>query len=322
MDMDLAQPLFLLLLPLPWLWLRLALRHAPGEESGGLCLRHPQLAVLATAAAPGLRTPARLRALAFCLLLLALSQPRLAGEWITPPPDGRDIALVIDTSLTMSLDDFSLEGRKATRLAVLKVLLDRFIAARGSDRFALLAFGSEAALLTPPTFDQAHVRAQLRRLQVGIAGNHTALGDALGLALQHLKQQRGLRPAVILVSDGEPSNTGDLTPAEAVAVARASGAAIHTLQVGSDLFAQGRRATVETEPQPALADIARLTGGQHWDVRSTDDASRVIAAISALEQTVARPVAGREQREAYWLPLLMGAACLLLAQLWLLRRTA
>lgn len=320
--MELAQPLVLLLLPLPWLWLRRALRQAPEDAGGGIRLRHPQLDSLATAAAPAARAPALLRALAFSLLLLALAQPRLAGEWITPPPQGRDIALVIDTSLTMSLDDFTLDGRKATRLAVLKALLDRFIAARGSDRFALLAFGSEAALLTPPSFDHAHVRAQLQRLQVGVAGNHTALGDALGLALQHLRQQRELRPAVILVSDGEPSNTGDLTPAEALAVARASGAAIHTLQIGSDLFAQGRRASAESDPQPALADIARLSGGQHWDVRSTADASRVIAAISALEQTLARPAQGREQHEAYWLPLLLGAACLLLAQLWLLRRRA
>lgn len=316
--MELAQPLFLLLLPLPLLWTWLALKRGAQGEAGTWLLRHPHLAG-GSAAPPSPYLPLALHGAAFLLLVLALAQPREIGQWITPPPEGRDIALVIDTSLTMSIDDFSLQNQKATRLAVLKEVLGRFINQRISDRFAILAFGTEAALLTPPTFDRAHVLAQLNRMQVGMAGDNTALGDALGLAIKHLQQQK-LRPAIILVSDGEESNTGDMTPAEAVAVARQLGVAIHTLQIGSNLFAVGRAAVQEKDPQPGLADIARLSGGQHWFVKSTEDAVAVVRDIDRLEKTLARPAQSREIREWYWLPLAAAVVCMLLARALLIRR--
>jgi Ca-activated chloride channel family protein len=316
--MDFAQPLWFLLLPLPLLWAALAWKRGAHGEAGAWLLRHPHLAG-GSAVPPSPVLPLLLHTLAFLLLVAALAQPRERGRWITPPPEGRDIALVIDTSLTMSIDDFALQNQKATRLAVLKDVMGRFIEQRAADRFAILAFGSEAALLTPPTFDRDHVLAQLKRLQVGMAGDNTALGDAMGLAIKHLQQQK-LRPAIILVSDGEPSNTGDLTPAEAVAVARQLGVAIHTLQIGSSLFAAGRAPVPEKDPQPELADIARLTGGQHWFVRSTDDAVNVVRDIDRLEKTLARPARHREVREWYWLPLATAAMCMLLARMLLIRR--
>lgn len=316
--MELAQPLFLLLLPLPLLWAALAWKRGAQGEAGAWLLRHPHLAG-GSSAPPSPVLPLALQVLAFLLLVIALAQPREIGRWIAPPPEGRDIALVIDTSLTMSIDDFTLQNQKATRLAVLKAVLGRFVEQRSADRFAILAFGSEAALLTPPTFDSDHVLAQLGRMQVGMAGDNTALGDALGLAIKHLQQQK-LRPAIILVSDGEPSNTGDLTPAESVAVARQLGIAIHTLQIGSNLFSAGREPTAEKDPQPDLADIARLTGGQHWFVKSTDDAERVVKDIDRLEKTLVRPARHREVREWYWLPLAAAVICMLLARGLLIRR--
>lgn len=316
--MDFAQPFWFLFLPLPLLWVALARKRGAHGEAGAWLLRHPHLAG-GSSAPPSPLLPLLLHTLAFLLLVTALAQPRERGRWIMPPPEGRDIALVIDTSLTMSIDDFALQNQKATRLAVLKEVLARFIEQRTADRFAILAFGSEAALLTSPTFDRDHVLAQLRRLQVGMAGDNTALGDAMGLAIKHLQQQK-LRPAIILVSDGEPSNTGDLTPAEAVAVARQLGVAIHTLQIGSSLFAAGRVPLQEKDPQPELADIARLTGGRHWFVRSTEDAVNVVRDIDRLEKTLARPAQHREVREWYWLPLSAAALCMMLARMLLIRR--
>lgn len=320
--MELAQPLVLLLLPLPVLLAWLSLRHEAPGNGGGWLLRHPHLARAdAPATPPGPRLPVVLHLLALLLLLVALAQPREVGDWITPPPEGRDIALVVDTSLTMSIDDFSVGQRKATRLAVVKDVLARFVEARSADRFAILAFASEVALLSPPSFDRRHVQAQIGRLQAGMAGDNTALGDALGLAIKHVKPQK-LRPAVILVSDGEPSNAGDMTPAEAVAVARQLGIAIHTVQVGSDLFAAGRVAVEDKDPQPDLQDIARLTGGRHWFVRAADEAATMARDIDRMEKTLAPPARRREVREWYLLPLLLAALLLAAARVLVIRRQA
>ena len=146
--MDFAQPLWFLLLPLPLLWAALAWKRGAHGEAGAWLLRHPHLAG-GSAVPPSPVLPLLLHTLAFLLLVAALAQPRERGRWITPPPEGRDIALVIDTSLTMSIDDFALQNQKATRLAVLKDVMGRFIEQRAADRFAILAFGSEAAPRNP-----------------------------------------------------------------------------------------------------------------------------------------------------------------------------
>lgn len=315
--LELAQPLWLFPLPLVIAWIWLAWYRPVRHQAASLVLNHPGLGpAAADREAEPARWPLLFEALALALLLLALAQPREVGKWIIPPPEGRDIVLVIDTSQTMSIDDFQVAGKKAERLAVLKAVLARFVQARAGDRFGVLAFGSTAATLTPPTFDHAHVIAQIGRLQIGMAGDNTALGDAVGLAVRQVRQSR-LRPAVILVSDGAESNSGDLTPAEAVAVARQLGVAVHTLRIGGDPFAAGRTAAASyfvSDSQPGLAEIARLTGGHHWLVKSTDDAERVIRDIGQLEPTLVRPARHRQTHEWYWLPLVLAAVLLSLVR--------
>jgi Ca-activated chloride channel family protein len=319
--MELAHPYFLLLLPflLAWPWWR-SLRQdrdavAPLWGSGWM-LRHPHLDAGSLDARQKRSSGLWFHMLAYALIALALAQPRQIGAWIIPPPDGRDIALVVDTSLTMSIDDFTLHGRKIERLAMLKDVMGQFIQDRPDDRFAILAFGSKAALLTPPTFDHALAIAELNRLQVGMAGPNTALGDALGLALKHL-QSRKLKPVIILVSDGGDSNTGDMTPAEAVAVARSMHVAVHTVQIGTDLFAAGRPVAADSsqarDVQPGLAEISRLTGGHFWFARDTQTTQQIVHDVGEMEKTLARPALHRQVREWYWLPLLLAAICLVFA---------
>jgi Ca-activated chloride channel homolog len=182
-------------------------------------------------------------------------------------------------------------------------------------------FGSEVATLTPPTFDRAHVAAQIQRIQVGMLGDDTALGDALGMALKQVRTRR-LRPAILLVSDGADNNAGTLTPAESMAVAHQAGVAIHALQFGSDPYAAARTARMDPDPQPGLADLARLTRGQYFSIASADDAARVIRAIDALEPTLARPAQQRQVREWYWLALALAAVLLVWARWMASRRSA
>jgi Ca-activated chloride channel family protein len=327
-----AQPLWLLLL-LPvagWIWL--AWRRTSADTQGGdapaVVLNHPALPLgeVGRLSAPSLHRPLMLRALAFALLVLALAQPREVGDWIKPPPEGRDIVLLIDTSLTMSIRDFIQDGHEVERMAVLKNTLSQFIQGRSGDRLGVIVFGSEVATLTPPTFDRAHVMAQIQRIQVGMAGPDTALGDALGMALKQVRTRR-LRPAIILVSDGTDNNAGALTPAESLAVARQAGVAIHTLQFGSDPYAAGRAAragsnAAETDPQPDLADLSRLTLGQHFAIGSAADAARVIRAIDQIEPTLSNPAQHRQVREWYWVLLALAAAALMSAHWLTLRQSA
>ncbi|MHB9119345.1 MAG: VWA domain-containing protein [Burkholderiales bacterium] len=324
--LSLAQPGWLWLLPLlaAGAW---KMRRGPwggDDEGSSLLLIHPDLTPLAEAGSrPAKGARGWLPILACALLIAALAQPRWIGEWIPAAPEGREIVLLIDTSRTMSINDFADEqGRPVERLEVLKGIVSRFIAARRGDRFGAIAFGSYAATLAPPSFDPNLAIGMIRRVQVGVAGDNTALGDAIGLALKQLQAQPKLRPALILFSDGADSNTGELTPLEAVELARRAGVPVYTVQIGSDLFAAGRAAAADApaEVQPGLREIAERSGGRYYVAADGTALHAVVEAIGQREKTVARPSTQRHIREWYLAPLLAAAFLFSLDALLRLRR--
>ena len=283
----LAQPLWLLLIPLLLIALWHAARKSSDESDAGsthILLVHPDLSPYPqqeNAAPVSSRWLLVLHGCGLLLLVLALAQPQRIGDLIPEKPEGREIVMLIDTSKTMSIDDFELNGQKVDRLAVLKGVVSRFVEARQGDRFGVIVFGSTAATMVPPSFDRDLVTGMIRQVQVGIAGDNTALGDAIGLALKQLRERQALRPALILFSDNTDSNAGDLTPTEAVELARRMGVAIYTVQVGSDLFAEGRAPakTNQIASEPDMQKIASLTGGRYYRADSSGSLQDVVADI-------------------------------------------
>jgi Ca-activated chloride channel homolog len=189
----------------------------------------------------------------------------------------------------------------------------------------VIVFGSTAATMVPPSFDRDLVSGMVRQVQVGIAGDNTALGDAIGLALKQLRERQALRPALILFSDNTDNNAGDLTPTEAVTLAKRMGVAIYTVQVGTDIFETGRAVKKVSAPsalrgtdaslrdiplvEPDRQAIATLTGGRYYRADSSGALQAVVSDIGKLEQTITRPATRRKVQEWY-AALLLLAACL------------
>ncbi len=331
----LAQPYWLLLiLPmLAVLWLA-ARKSTDGVDLGStqMLLVHPDLSPLPeekNSSPVSSRWQLVLNGSALLLLVLALAQPQRIGELIPEKPEGREIVMLIDTSKTMSIEDFELNGQRVDRLAVLKGVVSRFVAAREGDRFGVIVFGSTAATMVIPSFDRDLVTGMIQQVQVGIAGDNTALGDAIGLALKQLRERQALRPALILFSDNTDSNAGDLTPTEAVELARRMGVAIYTVQVGSDLFAEGRAPTQSSTTVqsnaiivPDMQKIAALTGGRYYRADNSGALQQVVADIGKLEQTITRPSTRRRVEEWYGALILLAAGLLSVARVMQIRRVA
>jgi len=323
----LAHPLWLLLTPLILAALWSATRNKSGEEESGsasMLLVHPDLSPLpeekSTISASS-RLQLILNGVALLLLVLALAQPQRIGDLIPEKPEGREIVMLIDTSKTMSIDDFELNGHRVDRLSVLKGVVSRFVEARQGDRFGVIVFGSTAATMVPPSFDRDLVNGMIQQVQVGIVGDNTAIGDAVGLALKQLRERQALRPALILFSDNTENTAGEITPTEAVALARRMGVAIYTVQIGSDLFAEGRvPAGAGSVVEPDMKQIASLTGGRFYRADNSHALQSVVEDIGKLEQTITRPSTRRRVEEWYWLALLSAACLFSAARLLQIRR--
>jgi Ca-activated chloride channel homolog len=324
-----AHPVWLLLLPVLLVWGWLALRRGllEAEPAGAarLTLLHPDLSPLPTeklVQPASSRWPQLLQLAALLLMIVALAQPQHIGEMIPEKPEGREIVLLIDTSRTMSIDDFELGGQRVERLAVLKSVVSRFVEQREGDRFGVIVFGSTAATMVPPSFDRDLVSGMVKQVQVGIAGDNTALGDAIGLALKHLHERQALRPALILFSDNTDNNAGAMTPTEAVELARHMGVAIYTVQIGSDLFAEGRVTQAAGNSEPDMAQIAALTGGRYYRADSSGGLQNVVEDIGKLEKTITRPSTRRQVEEWYAALLWLAVLLLSLARVLQIRKVA
>jgi len=309
-------PWVLLALPLPLLARALL---APMRDAGGQGLRLPLADALTAPALARDTTPAARRwrlfvaALAWCLLLLAAARPQWLGEPLTLPLAGRDLMLAVDVSDSMKEADYVLEGRRVSRLQAVQAVAARFIAEREGDRLGLILFGSRAYLQTPLTFDRPTVATLLGEAVVGLAGPKTALGDAIALAVKHLRAQPEDSRVLILLTDGE-NTAGVFEPLEAAELAAQAGVRIHTIGIGADevrnrygllLGAAGAGYDAAT-----LNALAERTGGRFFPVRDRAELEAVYRELDRLEPSAGEARTLRPRRALFMWP---AAAALLLS---------
>lgn len=314
-DLSLAWPWLLLALPLPALvswWAK----PAPSREPA---LRVPfgERVQAARAARAG---PRRLLAAggvawgAWVLLCLAAARPQQLGDAVQPPHAGRELMLALDLSGSMSEPDMELGGQRVDRLTAAKAVLADFLDRRAGDRIGLLVFGRNAYVLVPTTLDHQSVREQLQDSVVGLAGQETAVGDAIGLAVKRLRTQTEGERVLVLLTDGV-NTAGALQPAKAAELARDAGVRVHTIAFGGEgvLSLFGFQLPMpgggDEIDEKGLAAIARTTGGQFFRARDAAELAGIYAEIDRIEPITRAGEAVRPRLERYPWPL--GAAWLL-----------
>jgi Ca-activated chloride channel family protein len=310
-----AWPGWLLAAPLPWL-----LARWRGDAGAGEALRLPiagriaQVVSGVRGAAPPAR-PGLVAALVWALLCLAAARPQQLGDPVQPPVQGRDLTLALDLSGSMSEPDMELGGAIVDRLTAAKAVLSDFIDRRAGDRLSLVVFGREAYVLTPPTADRETVREQLGDSVVGLAGQETAIGDAIGLATRRLREQESGQRVLVLLTDGV-NTAGTLDPIKAARIAADEGVRIHTVAFGGDgtmsLF--GLRLPMpggDYADPTVLRDVAAITGGRFFRAKDTAALAGIYAEIDRIEPVARAGRAVRPRIERYWVPLGLALATVL-----------
>ncbi|WP_242110504.1 vWA domain-containing protein [Luteimonas aquatica] len=312
-DYTLAWPWLLLALPLPWLarWLLPARRGAAAALNVPYGARLDAIATGRGGGRAGAGNPWLW--LAWALLCLAAARPQQLGEAVQPPQSGRDLMLAVDLSGSMAEEDMELGNGVVDRLTAAKAVLADFLDRRVGDRVGLLVFGQRAYALAPLTLDRESVRQQLLDSVVGLAGQETAIGDAIGLAVKRLRAQPAEQRVLILLTDGV-SNAGMLDPIKAAELARDEHVRIHTIAFGGagELSVFGFRLPVpgggDDIDEAGLKRIADMTGGRAFRARDTAQLAGIYAEIDKLEPVTRTGKRVRPRIERYPWPL---AACVL-----------
>lgn len=296
---------------------------APWIESWRKATEHRRVARVSVRVAVLL--PLFLRVIALAMVVIALARPQSGPRGKNRSVDGLDIQLVIDTSGSMRAQDFQLGGERPTRLAVVKAVIEDFIAARTDDRIGLVVFGTEAFTQAPLTLDHQLLREFLKHIEVSMAGDSTAIGDGLATAVKRLEKKSenddmaataGKGRIVILLTDGA-NNAGRIDPLTAAEAAKALGIRVYTIGVGSrgkvPMQVNGRMVEVEVDIDEALLEkIAQATGGRFYRATDTRALVEVYGAIDKLEKSRGRAPVREVRRELYanflW-PALMLLVC-------------
>ncbi len=315
-----AWPGWLLALPLPWL----ARRLLPPDEAQGAALRIPldeRIHALAHTGSGRAQAGETLKWLAWALLCIAAARPQQLGDPVQPPTQGRELLLALDLSGSMSEPDMALGGQPVDRLTAAKAVISDFLDRREGDRVGLLVFGRRAYMLSPMTPDRQSVREQLADSVAGLAGQETAIGDALGLAVKRLSDQRSPQRVVVLLTDGV-NTAGALEPVRAAELARDAGVRVHTIAFGGDGslslfgFQLPMPGAGDDIDETTLRTIAARTGGRFFRARDTAELAQIYAEIDRLEPVRRPGPAVRPKIERYPWPLAAALACGLLALVW------
>ncbi len=318
---SLAWPWALLALPLPWV-LRAVLPAARGLSEAGL--RVPSLRSFAALERRSdteqlLNWRFWVAVIAWLLLVLAAARPERIGDELDVPVSGRNLMLAVDLSGSMDQKDFALGSRRVDRLTATKAVASDFISRREGDRIGLILFGERAYLQVPLTLDRETVKILLLEAFIGLAGEKTAIGDAITLAVRRVHEQTDDEGDQVLVLLTDGANTaGEVAPVKAAELASQVGLRIYTIGIGaeqmevSSLVGGRRRINPSADlDEETLTQIAELTGGRYFRATDTASLQEIYRLVDELEP-VEEPESGfRPVKSLYYWPL--GGAFVLVA---------
>lgn len=248
-------------------------------------------------------------------IVTALARPQYFEPPITQVKPTRDLLLAIDLSGSMQIEDFTdASGKTVDRLTATKQVVDEFLERREGDRVGLILFGNAAFVQAPFTTDLNVCRELLNEAQVGMAGPKTAIGDAIGLAINVFDRSEQKDRVLILLTDGNDTSS-KVPPIDAARIARDKGIVIHTIAVGDPEAAGEDKLDIDS-----LQEISKSTGGEFFRALNRNELEQIYVQLDALDTREIESVSYRPRHDLYFWPLGFAILSSLLFQIWMIYR--
>jgi Ca-activated chloride channel family protein len=234
--------------------------------------------------------------------------------------------LAVDVSGSMQARDMATAVANAgpeSRIDAAKEVVGTFVENRPNDRIGLIAFAGQPYLASPLTLDHDWVLQNLARIDSSWLTDGTAIGSAIGAGVRRLDAQGAKSKILIVLTDGQ-NNAGKIQPSVAAEAAKALGIKIYTIGIGSSGDAlvpvtdqQGRQQLVTAKvdvDEPAMKQIAALTGGKFYRATDLQSLRSVYSEIDTFEKTT-RTITNLTQRDERFASFALPGLFLLLAEL-------
>lgn len=243
--------------------------------------------------------------LIFILLTTALTSPIVIDKLNPLNRHGKDIVLAIDASGSMNSSGYDLsgefsDGERLSRFEITKIIATEFINKRVSDNLGIVMYGDFAFIATPITYEKEIVSEMLGYLNQGMAGQNTAIGEAIAMSIRAFKHSRAKTKIIILLTDGE-HNSGSVSPKDATKLAHEKNIKIYTIGIGK-----------KGEADEALLNkIASESGGHFYQASSAKELQDVYENIDELESSKIKSKEHILKEFYFFIPLLLAGALVL-----------
>jgi len=262
-----------------------------------------------------------LRLIAVVLIILALARLQSPIDDSKITTEGVDIVLALDSSTSMLAEDFKINGKRESRVEVIKDVVRNFIQGRKNDRIAIVTFAARAYTVCPLTLDYNWLLTNLERVKSGMLEDGTAIGSGIATSLNRLKNSKAKSKVVILLTDGR-NNLGTISPLTAAEAAKALKIKIYTIGAGSkgpvpypvrDLFGNQAYQQIEVDlDEETLTKIASITSAKFFRATDTESLREIYGEIDKLEKTPMQEKGYLQYNELFPLFLIPGLLLLLL----------
>ena len=261
-----------------------------------------------------------LRGLSLVCFIFALARPQSGKVFSETLSEGVDILLAIDTSGSMKALDFKINNRPVERLEVVKKVVTDFVKKRSQDRIGLVVFGEQAFVQCPLTLDHGILLEFLREVTIGMAGDATAIGSAIGVSSKRMKELQAKSKVIILLTDGR-NNAGRLTPEKAAEIAQSFDIKVYTIGVGTQGKAPfqvnsifGKQYVYQDVDidETTLKTIAQSTSARYYRAKDESELEKIYDEIDSLETTETKVKEYTEYKEVFHWALIPGMLFLLI----------
>ncbi len=230
--------------------------------------------------------PAGFFLIAAMAVIVAMARPQTTNEQVEQWSEGIDIMLTIDISESMRIEDF-----KPNRLEAAKDVATNFVSGRFQDRIGLVIFSGDAYSRAPLTTDYELLHGYIGEISFEqIENSGTAIGSALAVSTNRLRESESKSKVLILLSDGD-NTAGNIDPITAAKLASAYNIKIYTIAIGKegkvpfgqDFFGQTRYVE-NTLDETNLREIAKIGNGKFYRVSDKQALEAVFSEIDELEK--------------------------------------
>ncbi|UZR95355.1 vWA domain-containing protein [Chondrinema litorale] len=258
--------------------------------------------------------PPTFLSLTVLFVLIALSRPQRTNEQVEQYTEGIDIMLVMDISESMQIEDFV-----PNRLEAAKSVGKDFINGRFQDRIGLVIFSGEAISYSPLTTDYELLNTLIDDISFNmVRKGGTAIGLAIGVTINRMKDSNAKSKVMILLSDGE-NTAGSIDPETAAKIAKDKGIKMYTIGVGkegkvpygTDMF--GRKRYIEQSlDESTLRMIADLGDGRYFRATNNQALDEIFGVIDQYEKAEIKETRFQDTKDYYFIYLFYGILFFLL----------